>query len=198
MPALVDSGYSGEITWLGFMRHRDAVTLETEPLQSMQLGFGGYEAEVHGGLTRPSCSRVLDLYPRRGTEIANARQLSVLCADEMADIARDLGLEALDPAWLGASIVLRGIPDFTHVPPSARLLSDKGTSLCIDMENLPCHQPALTMKPHAPQAATGFKNAAKGRRGVTARVEAPGCLRIGDRLRLFVPAQRGWHPMPVG
>ena len=36
--------------------------------------------------------------------------------------------------------------------------------------------------------------AAKGLRGVTAWVERPGCLRIGDPLRLHVPDQRPWRP----
>ncbi|MFM7445122.1 MAG: sulfurase, partial [Tabrizicola sp.] len=39
-----------------------------------------------------------------------------------------------------------------------------------------------------------FKTAAHGKRGITAWVERPGTLRLGDMLRLHIPAQRGWRP----
>ena len=42
----------------------------------------------------------------------------------------------------GASLILEGIADFTHVPPSSRLQSDTtGATLMIDMENRPCVLP---------------------------------------------------------
>lgn len=63
-------------------------------------GFAGVEGEVHAGLKRPSCSRVTGQYPR-GTEIRNVRQFSVLSAEELAMIARDMGLAQLDPSLLG-------------------------------------------------------------------------------------------------
>ena len=40
-----------------------------------------------------------------------------------------------------------------------------------------------------------FKPAAKDRRGVTAWIEREGLFKIGDSLRLHVPAQRAWSPM---
>jgi hypothetical protein len=43
----------------------------------------------------------------------------------------------LDPSWIGASVVLRGIPDFSHTPPSSRLQNDAGTTLTIDMKTDP-------------------------------------------------------------
>ena len=36
--------------------------------------------------------------------------------------------------------------------------------------------------------------AAEGRRGVTAWVERPGDIRVGDSLTLFLPDQRAWAP----
>ena len=38
----------------------------------------------------------------------------------------------------------------------------------------------------------GFKTAAAGKRGVTAWVEREGTLRLGDEVRLHIPAQRAW------
>jgi len=192
MPALVPTDHHATITWMGYVPPRDGPVIVTRALTDMPLDFGGYAGAMHTGVTRAACSRVKTQHPR-GTQIANVRQLSIVSDEEMAQIAEKIGLDALDPHWLGASLVLRGLPDLTHLPPSSRLQSDDGTTLVVDMENQPCTQVSLTMKPDAPEAAPGFKSAAKGKRGITAWVERPGTLRIGDRLRLHVPAQRAWQ-----
>lgn len=115
----------------------------------MTLGFAGMEGEFHAGLTRPSCSRVLKQY-KRNTEIRNVRQVSVVSAEELAAIAAKLGLEAIDPAWMGASVVIAGIPDFSHVPPSSRVQAEGGCTLTVDMMNLPCQFPARTIEAARP------------------------------------------------
>jgi hypothetical protein len=192
MPALEPTDITGTITWLGYVPHRDEENrIDGAPLTEMTLGFGGMEGEFHAGLTRPSCSRVLKQY-KRNTEIRNVRQLSVVSAEELAAIAATLGLEAIDPAWMGASVVIAGIPDFSHVPPSSRLQAEGGCTLTVDMMNLPCQFPARTIEAARPGHGTAFKTAAKGKRGVTAWVECPGVLRIGAAVRLHVPAQRAW------
>jgi hypothetical protein len=193
MPALIPTDYTARITWLGHVPHRARAEIETLPLEEMPLGWEGYGPDCHSGVTRPSCSRVVAQF-RRGTEIRNVRQLSILSAEEMAAIAATLALPALDPAWLGASVVLEGIPDFSHVPPSSRLQAEEGTTLVIDMQNRPCRFPAKTIETAVPGHGKAFKAAAEGRRGVTAWVERPGRLRRGDVLRLHVPDQRGWAP----
>ena len=172
------------------MSNREA-SLCAEPLTEIMATYAGVEGEEHAGLTRPSCSRVIAQYPR-DTEIRNVRQFSVLSAEELAQIAADMGIERLDPAWVGASIVLEGIADLTHLPPSSRLQSESGTTLVVDMENRPCHLPAKPIDEHVPGKGRGFKAAAEGRRGVTAWVEREGILRLGDIMRLHVPDQRPW------
>lgn len=193
MPALKATDHFAEITWLGRVPDRATIEIETVPLDEMALSFAGAEGEVHAGLTRPSCSRVTAQYPLE-TEIRNTRQLSVLSEEELARIAAEIGLERLDPAWLGASVVLRGIPDFSHVPPSSRLQAEGGATLTVDMQNRPCSYPAKTIEAARPGHGKGFKAAAKGLRGVTAWVEREGVLRLGQRVRLHVPDQRAWAP----
>ncbi|MBL4813504.1 MAG: MOSC domain-containing protein [Rhodobacteraceae bacterium] len=194
MPALKPTDYYGTITWLGRVPDRDTRTITTLPMNEMKLGFAGLEqGEIHAGLTRPSCSRVLAQYPR-DTEIRNTRQLSLICAEESAAIAAQSGLDTLDPAWLGASIVLSGIPDFSHLPPGARLQSENGTTLTIDVQNRPCLFPALSIEAAKPGHGKDFKSIAKGLRGVTGWVERPGTLLLGDKLRLHIPDQRSWAP----
>jgi len=192
MPALVPTDHTARVTFIGRVPSR-AASLRSEPLGEVALTFAGIAGEDHGGLTRASCSRVKSQHPV-GTAIRNVRQLSVVSAEEMALIAREIGLDALDPAWLGASLVLQGLPDFTHVPPSSRLQAPSGATLVIDMENQPCHWPGKEIEAEHPGHGGAFKRAAEGRRGVTAWVEREGPLRLGDTMRLHVPGQRAWAP----
>jgi hypothetical protein len=190
MPALRPTRFVGRISWLGVVADREA-GLASTPVPEVQATFGGPEGEAHGGLTRPSCSRVAALYPR-GTEIRNVRQLSILSAEELDEIARRMGVPALDPGLVGASMVIEGIPDFSHLPPSSRLQSDQGATLVIDMQNRPCVLLARPIEAAMPGRGKAFKAAADGRRGVTAWVEREGVLRLGDRVVLHIPDQRAW------
>jgi len=192
MPALIPTNHTGRITWLGCVAD-SAADLRAAPLQEAALTFAGVPGEFHGGTTRPACSRVAALYPRN-TVIANTRQLSIVSAEELAQIAQAMGLEDIDPAWLGASMVIEGIADFSHVPPSSRLQGPDGASLVVDMQNRPCQLPAKVIEAERPGKGRAFKRAAEQRRGVTAWVECEGRLALGDALRLFVPDQRGWAP----
>ena len=191
MPALIPTAFAARIVWLGLVPDRDA-SLRSRPVEEIAVGFAGFEGEAHGGLTRPSCSRVTGLHPK-GTEIRNARQIAIVSAEEMAEVATRMGLESFDPAWSGASVVVEGLPDFSRLPPSSRLQAQDGTTLVVDMENRPCHLPVRVIDEDAPGLGRAFKASAKGRRGVTAWVEREGTLRLGDALRLHVPDQRAWR-----
>ena len=190
MPALLPTEFTARITWLGRVE-RGGEGIRSVPLEMVEATFAGVEGEVHGGLTRAACVRVRDQHPE-GTEIRNVRQFSVVSAEEMAVIASEIGVDVLEPAWLGASLVIAGIPDFSHVPPSSRLQSAAGTTLVIDMQNRPCIYPAKEIDKDKPGYGKAFKPAATGRRGVTAWVEREGPLHVGDELRLHVPDQRAW------
>ncbi len=190
MPALVPTDHFATITWLGRVADR-SVKLSSDAVDMLDLSFAGVEGEAHSGLTRPSCSRVVAQYPRN-TVIRNVRQLTILSSEELAGIAADMGLDRLAPQFVGASLVIEGIADFSHVPPSSRLQSESGTTLTIDMENRPCNLPGREIEAVHPGFGKAFKAAAAGRRGVTAWVEREGRLRLGEQLRLHVPSQRAW------
>ncbi len=190
MPALKKTQFEGRLTYLGCVTQmgRD---LTSAPIQEGVLGFEGLQGEDHSGLTRPSCVRVTEQY-EKGTEIRNVRQLSILSAEELAWIAERIGVETLDPALLGATMVIEGIPDFTHLPPSSRLQFASGACVTVDMENRPCQLPAREIEKVHEGHGKGFKTAAKGRRGVTAWVERPGDVAVGDKVVLHVPDQPVW------
>ena len=194
MPALVPADHHGIVVRLGRLARPGGPDriLHGKPVTAMPRTFAGGTAEVPGGAPRPARRRVRALHPRE-TSIRNVRPLSVLSAEEREGVARALGLEALDFAWRGASAAVAGTPDVTHLPPPSRLQAEDGCTLVVDMENLPCQEPAKTIEAARPGHGRAFRDAAKGRRGVTARVEREGVLRVGGRLRLFAQAQRGWR-----
>lgn len=190
MPALIPTKFVGRITWLGRVPDRK-VALIAQPIDALRATFDGPEGESHGGSTRPACSRVAAQY-RRGTVIRNVRQFSVLGAEDLEAIAAAMGVDGLDPALLGATMVISGIPDFSHLPPSSRLQTESGATLVVDMENRPCVLPAKPIEAAMPGYGKRFKPAAAGRRGVTAWVEREGTFRIGDTIALHVPDQPVW------
>lgn len=192
MPAFVESEYRARVTWIGRMPDR-AVTLRSDACDRLFLSYAGIDDDSHGGLTRVACSRVRAIHAQ-GTEIRNTRQLSILSAEELAEVAIAMGVEALKPEWVGASLVIEGIPDFSHVPPASRLQAPSGATITIDVENGPCNLPGPVINEDAPGKGHLFKSAAKGRRGVTGWIEREGEVVLGDELRLIVPTQRPWDP----
>lgn len=99
MSVLKPTAFHGEIVWLGRVGTPGVLASAAEAV--LDARFDGVAGEVHGGLTRPSCSRVLPQYPR-GTTIRNTRQFSVLSDEELALIADRMGLPVLAPDLLGA------------------------------------------------------------------------------------------------
>ena len=84
MPALIPTDHTARVVWLGYQPVPvEKLVITSQPVAEMPLTFAGFAGEVHAGLTRPSCSRVLKQYPRN-TEIRNVRQLCVVSVEEMA------------------------------------------------------------------------------------------------------------------
>lgn len=190
MPALKPTDFTGTVTFLGHVADRDE-RLGSEPLQEITASFDGFHPEAHSGLTRPSDNRVTSQYPL-GTPIRNTRQFSILSTEELAQIAQSMAIDEFDPRWLGASMVIQGIPDFSHVPPSSRLQFRSGATLTVDMENRPCVLPGPEINLDHPGKGKLFKPAATGLRGVTAWVEREGIIQLGDPVRLHIPDQPRW------
>ena len=163
--------------------------LATEQVGSATVQYDGIAGDCHAGLTRPSCTRVRRLYPV-GTEIRNVRQITIVSVQDLAKIAAKMGVPHLKPEWLGANILLSGIPDFTLVPPSSRLIFSSGASLVVDMENEPCKYPGDIIEEHCPGFGKLFAYCARGLRGITAWVENQGDINIGDSIALHIPPQR--------
>lgn len=186
----------GSVVWLGIVRDREG-SPQSEEVDRVELRFEGIAGESHSGLTRPSCSRVTAQYPKKGTVIRNTRQVSVVSREELARAAEVMGVPELRPEWLGANVMIEGLPDLTLAPPSARLIGESGAALVVDMENAPCQIPAREIERAHPGFGKAFKSAAKNLRGITAWVEREGALALGEKLRLHVPPLRSYPPLAV-
>lgn len=163
---------------------------ETSPVAALDLGFDGLVGDRHGGLTRRAGGRE-PWYPR-GTEIRNERQVSLLCAEELAETAEILGIEEIRPEWVGANLLIAGIARLSFLPPRTLLLFAGGVTLKIDGDNAPCRAAGHAVaRHHAGRAdiAFAYVRAARHRRGLVGWVEKPGRIEAGERFEARVPEQ---------
>lgn len=166
-----------------------AGTFVSVRVQSVQLDYGGIPGDRHHGLTMRTNSREVRAYAR-GTEVRNRRQLTLLSAEECADVARRLAIDSLEPEWLGANVLVSGCPEFSCLPVGTRLLFPSGAGLVCEGENLPCRYPGEVVQQRHPAVrglVRAFVREAYGRRGIVASVERPGEIRSGDRARIVRP-----------
>jgi MOSC domain-containing protein YiiM len=158
---------------------------------SLEMTFSGIPGHRHAGATRGADARTP--WHKRGTPIANTRQVSIVSVEESAQIAAELGLTYLDPALLGANVVLGGLEGLTQLWPSTRLQFPSGATLFVTEPNTPCRQPGRKIaRSHGESSLEfAFTKRARGLRGVVALVEREGVIAVGDAVRVIVPAYRG-------
>jgi hypothetical protein len=167
---------------------RGVTYLASTPVEAVTVTLDGFAGDRHAGPTRRADARV-PFFPR-GTVIRNTRQISLIAEEELAAIAAALGIAAVDPAWLGANLVTRGLPQLTALPPGTRLFFPAKATLVVTGENELCIQPGRTIAayhPDMPKLAGRFVKAALGRRGLVAWVERAGTIRAGDTLQVMPP-----------
>jgi MOSC domain-containing protein YiiM len=169
--------------------HDRARGLEKEPIPEVRATFAGLEGDCHGGLTRPADVRVRRQY-EKDTPIRNTRQVSILSVEELDEIARAMGIAEIKPEWVGANLLIAGIPRLTFLPGSSRLMFSSGASIVVDTENAPCRFPAEVIDRHHPGTGATFVACAQHRRGVTGWVEKEGMIRVGDTVAVHLPPQR--------
>jgi MOSC domain-containing protein YiiM len=168
--------------------------LVTTRQAEVKVTFAGFEGDQHAGLTRQADGRT-PYYPR-GTEIRNDRQVSIVSIEELEQIAATLDLSELRPEWLGANLLLSGIPRLTRLPPNTRLVFEEGAVLIVQAENLPCVGPGKVLAAvfNRPELEFRFPRAAIGLRGLVACVEKPGTISVGEFVTAEVPEQILYQP----
>jgi len=164
----------------------------TETVDALSLGYEGIERDVHSGITRRSGSRE-PWYPR-GTEMRNERQLSIVASDELAVVAGRMDIAEIKPEWIGANLVIDGVPRLSMLPSGTLLFFGGGVTVKVDAQNGPCRFSGESIARNAGMAdiAAGallFPKVAKRLRGLVAWVEKPGMIRAGEKVSVRVPEQ---------
>lgn len=167
---------------------------ETGAVDRLNFSFDGIDGDYHAGVTRKSGGRE-PWYPR-GTLMRNERQVSIVARDELELIARQMGLAELRPEWIGANLVLDGIPSLSMLPPRSLLFFAGGVTLKVDGQNAPCKIAGSAIArnlPHdhvdATALALDFVRVAKRLRGLVAWVEKPGIIGNGEAVTAKTPEQ---------
>jgi hypothetical protein len=152
----------------------------------LTLDWGGAIGDRHHGLTMASDTRQKQVYAR-GTEIRNHRQVSIVDEAELAAIAAGLDIDELASGTIADNICTRGIPDLTAVPPLSRLVFASGAVLMTGGRNTPCTIAGRMVQARYGSAPERFPKAAWDLRGITAWVERPGTIRVGDAVEVVPP-----------
>ena len=165
---------------------------QTRPVDELLLDFDGIAGDFHAGQTRRSGGRE-PWYPR-GTEMRNERQLSIVAADELAVVAQRMGLAEIRPEWIGANLVIEGVPNLSMLPAGTLLFFKGGVTIKVDAQNGPCRIAGRSIAENAGMAdveagALLFPKVAKRLRGVVAWVEKPGTVMAGEDISVRVPEQ---------
>lgn len=165
---------------------------QTREVDEIVLGFEGAEGDFHAGHTRRSGGRE-PWYPR-GTEMRNERQLSIVAPDELAQIARRMGIREVRPEWIGANLLISGVPRLSMLPAGTQLFFRGGVTVKVDSQNRPCRVSGRAVAENAgmPDHEVGsllFPKAAKRVRGVVAWVEKPGVVKRGEQVSVRIPEQ---------
>jgi hypothetical protein len=170
---------------------------QTEPVPELALGFDGISDDFHAGGTRRSGSR--EPWYTRGTEIRNERQLSIVALDELAVVAERMGIAELKPEWIGANLVIEGLPSLSMLPAGTLLFFEGGVTLKVDGQNKPCRYAGQAIAERAAMedrdaGALAFPKSAKRLRGLVAWVEKPGKIAAGEEISVRVPEQWIYAP----
>lgn len=192
MPSFYKAPFQGTVQNI-FSCVDSTTSIVSEVIDRVNLSYEGIPDDTHSGLTRAACTRFPYLY-KKGVEIRNTRQLSIISSEELAEIAAGLELDVLPAGWLGANIELSGIPSLTLLPPSSRLVFSSKATIVVDIENRPCVYPAKIIDSYYPGKGKKFIKTAKNKRGITAWVEREGLIEPGDSVEVFVPDQPS-HPL---
>lgn len=165
---------------------------ETAAVEALDIGFNGVVGDCHEGATRHSGGRE-PWYPR-GTQIRNERQISIVAPDELSRIARNMGIREIRPEWIGANLLIDGVPLLSFLPAGTMLFFQGGVTLKVDAQNGPCRVAGSLVVERARMedregGALMFPKAAKRLRGLVAWVEKPGRIATGEDVSVRIPEQ---------
>jgi hypothetical protein len=153
----------------------DQKHFRTVSVDALTVDLQGIPGDRHYGFTRKAGAR--ERWYERGTDMRSGRQLTLVSVEDLAEVAATMNLPTLQPAWLGANILVTGIPHFTLLPWGTRLFFEGGAVLVNEGDNAPCRFAGAEIARACPDRAgldMLFVKAARDRRGILASVERAG------------------------
>jgi MOSC domain-containing protein YiiM len=124
----------------------------------------------------------------------NERQLSLVAPDELMIVAGRMGIAEVKPEWIGANLLIDGVPRLSMLPAGSLMFFKGGVTLKVDAQNGPCRIAGRAIAENAGMAdrdagALLFPKVAKRLRGLVAWVERPGTISRGEDVSIRVPEQ---------
>lgn len=165
----------------------------SEQVDKLSLSYSGIKGDLHAGLTREAGAR--EPWYKAGVEMRNERQISLVSSEELDEIAKDMDIDAVDAGWIGANIVVEGVPQFTFVPGRSIMIFEGGVSIRIDGFNAPCNYAGAEIARYTgveaenlltTKRAHQFTRAAKMKRGLVGWVEREGEIKPGEEFTIRI------------
>ncbi len=158
-------------------------SLPSSAVDEVEVKWEGFVGDKHFGLTTKAGSSQKPY--TKGAEVRNVRQVSIVSVEELKQVAEYMSLPAIEPAWVGANLMLSGVPGLTQLPSGSRLYFENGVGIVVEGENMPCTTAGGSLQdqyPNRPDITSAFPKMAIGKRGLVAWVEKPGIIRKGENV----------------
>ncbi len=180
----------------------ETLALNGTPVSSIMFELVGPIGDRHAGFTRHLSGhdggyiRTSNL--QKGAMAFNWRSWTGLSQEEVSDIEKTIG-HTIPVGCLLENITISGIPNFTQLEPTSRLVFPAHTVdgvtmqtiLAVWEENGPCLTVAKRLEDHhqAPGLKTDFIRAAQHKRGVMGFVLSAGTVAVGDQVLVYPPVR---------
>lgn len=176
----------------------DRKELEKTPCEMLEFTLEGITGDKHGGFIKKADARNPEY--KRGSMMRNDRQWSAVAPDELTEAARLMGIDRIDPSWVGANLAFTGIPNFTLLPKGTKLIFPSGAVLVVEAENMPCVGPGKVIASKYPDfnlTPQRFPKAAMHKRGLVGVIERAGVVCVGDPVTVEIYEAAG-YPLLTG
>ena len=150
------------------------------PLDVIKLDNHGIIGDSHAGATMMKSNQ----------ELPNTRQVSLVSVEELNEISNETEIDKIMPEWIGANILVSGIPNLSKLPNGTKVEFANRTVLIVEEANTACSSAGRAIQTHYPSRediGSRFPKFALGRRGILAWVEHGGDIRSGDSVSVRTP-----------